>query len=155
MCCKSQPLAAVGPTVVILLTAGLRLVLPPAAVAETALTITPRPANPSQVQVGWPSQAGKHAPEHQGDIEGLGHLPTGAGDEGVRDRVVGDDVSVMPPACREAGIEIGRRPISRANHDARRTQFGQPSGQVLEVEVDRQIATHHLPPGVHTGIGSA
>jgi hypothetical protein len=91
---------------------------------------------------------------HRVDVERCGHVPRTGGDQRARVGRVPHVVAVLPPPCREAGVELFAHRFGAAHGDRRRAQLVDPAGEVGEVGAVRQLDGDDLPPGVHAGIGA-
>ncbi len=75
------------------------------------------------------------------------------------ERVVADPVGVAPPQRREPGVEAGRGDADGADPDVGRQHAGEPRGPGRAASPSYADAgtssVHHLPAGVHPGVGPA
>ncbi|CAB4567477.1 unannotated protein [freshwater metagenome] len=96
------------------------------------------------------------AQTHQVQVHGRRHVPHRGGEEGVGRGIVQDRVAVPTPQRREPGIEGGiAGPGCGAHHDARRAHLGESARQRLDLDVAGEVATDHLIPRVHSGVGAS
>ena len=91
-----------------------------------------------------------------GQVERGGHVPGGAGQEGVGLGSVDDRVPVAPGPGRVAGVEVRGHDRRVPHHHLRAAEAVQRALEGDEVEaVAGGVEGHDLPPGVHAGVGPA
>ncbi len=88
------------------------------------------------------------------EVQGARHLPRQGCEEGIGPGRLEHEVAVMTGRGRAPGVEAGGGHLRRSQHHGRAEHGVHRPHQALRVGVGIDVDVHHLPGGVHPGVGA-